>query len=164
MALSAIIDDKRLVINNRIKEICLDGMRDALRGIDLQVEAIDLVLLGISINETDHMHGIISPDCNDIGKESNDKKIMIISLNRLPDEKLGALLAFAVDKFGAKEMQENIDKAVELWQTLAEEGLKKLYCQYFLDFTTGQPDVLGFFDKIHRLLNDGRNANEPNEL
>lgn len=163
MALSAMIDDRRLFINSGIKETCLDRMREGLKEKGLQVEAIDLVLLGISINAKDHSGGIISPDCNDIGKRVGDKT-MIISLNRLSDDQLGILLAFAVEKFGAKEILENIDMAVGLWQAMAEEGLKKLYCQYFLDFTTGQPDTLGFFSKIHKLLHSNGTLNESYEL
>jgi len=151
MPLSAMIGDKRLFINTEIKEKCLDIMREKLKEAGLQVEAIDLVLLGISVAEKDRGSAIIWPGCNDIGKKSEDKT-MIISLNRLKDEQLGALLAFAVNNFGANDLQENINKAIELWQGLAEEGLKKLYCQYFIDFTNGEIDLQGFLHKINELV------------
>lgn len=152
MALSGIIGDKRLFINKDIKENCLDKMRDGLKERGVQVEAIDLVLLGMAVVAKEEASGIISPDCNRIGNNENEKT-MIVSLNRLSDEQIGAMIALAVDKSGSTEIIKDIGKAVELWQMLAEEGLKKLYCQYFLDFGTSNPEVGAFFDRINNLLN-----------
>jgi len=151
MALSAIIGDKRLSINSEIKEKCLDVMRERLKEAGLQVEAIDLVLLGISVAEKDKSIDLIRPDCDEIGKKSNDKT-MIISLNRLNDEQLGALIALALNKFGVQNLDDTLNKAVDLWQKLAEQGLKKLYCKYFIKFEGGEPDLVEFYKKIYDLL------------
>ena len=151
MALSAIIGDKRLSINSEIKEKCLDVMRERLKEAGFQVEAIDLVLLGISVAEKDKSIDLIRPDCDEVGKKSNDKT-MIISLNRLNDEQLGALIALALNKFGVENLDDTLDKAVDLWQKLTEQGLKKLYCKYFINFGSGEPDLEGFYAKIHELL------------
>lgn len=152
MSLSAIIGDKRLSINTQIKETCLDGIRDALKEIGLQVDAVDIVLLALSIINVSDLEGsIINPDCNNIGKDK-DKKTMIISLNRLSDEQLGTMLALAVDTLDVFKINANIDNIVNLWQDLTEEGLKKLYCQYFIDFSTGKPDIPKFFNTISKIL------------
>ncbi len=151
MALSGIIGDKRLFINTEIKEKCLDVMRDKLKEGGVQVEAIDLVLLGIAVLAKEDSNGIMPQDCRNIGNNNSDKT-MIISLNRLSDEQLAALFALAITKLGSANVIKDVGGAVELWQKLGEDGLKKLYCQYFLDFGSSNPDILGFFDNIFYLL------------
>jgi len=151
MPLSVMVGDKRLSINKDIKTKCLDSMREELKENGIQVEAIDLVLLGMAIAFTEQGDRIAPQDCEGIG-DGTSEKTMIMSLNRLSDEQLGTMIALAVHKLVSTDTLKDMDKIVEIWEAMAEEGLKKLYCHHFLDFSSGRPNITAFFESIYNLI------------
>ncbi len=140
--------DPRLSINEGIASECLDNMRRALGEEGLSDDSYHIIMTAIALYR--EKKGDVIPDYQCMEKFDGIKGTrQILNYIRLKDEYLAFLYSEAIKEFGPDHIADILDfkKVSGLWSKWAEEGLKILYCNYFLKYYR-KHDIQEFLDKI----------------
>ncbi|MFP3257207.1 MAG: hypothetical protein RXO36_05365 [Candidatus Nanopusillus acidilobi] len=140
--------DPRMSLDETIFYECLNKMEEELKKDGISVEHADLIVLAISIYEKENKNGITTIDVECEKNFRKGKKIQVLRYNAMDDEYLAYLYSLAINKIGVKNIFD-FKKISEEWEKWAEEGLKILYCKYFIQYYTTNPTK--FFDRILEL-------------
>ena len=146
---SYIPGDPRLSINEEVAKKCLDPIRDALKEDGLKDDSYQVIMTAIALYREKKEHGIPDYNCiQSIEIKKGDRQIL--NYKRLDDEFLAFLYSEAINELG---LEKGLDfkETSRLWEHWAEEGLKILYCNYFLKYHKRQ-DVSQFLDKISGII------------
>lgn len=146
---SYIPGDPRLSINEDVAKNCLDQIREALKEEGLNDDSYQVVMTAIALFREKKEHGIPDYNCiQSLGNTKGDRQIL--NYKRLDDEFLAFLYSEAINELGP-EKGLDFREASRLWAHWAEEGLKILYCNYFLKYYK-RHDVSQFLGKISGVI------------
>jgi hypothetical protein len=143
--------DPRLYISEIIAQECLDKMELSLKNSGIDLDHADLIILAISIYRKIKKGGkdrelIYRQDCEKI--YSKGPKRQILNYVRMDEEHLAYLYAAAIEEFGIENISD-FGMLSKKWEEWAEEGLKILYCNYFLPNYPTTPSA--FYEKMLEL-------------
>jgi hypothetical protein len=144
---SYIPGDPRLSISESVAHGCLDNIRGTLKNENLPDDSYLIIMTAISLWRERKDHGILDFECIDKFNGGKEER-QILNYKRLSDDHLAFLYSEAIKEVG-------IDKAMDfkevskLWSSWAEEGLKILYCNYFMYYA--RKDIGYLLDKIFKM-------------
>lgn len=127
--------DPRLSINEEIASKCLDEMRETFKNEGLTEDSYLIVMTAIALYKERENHGVQDYNCHR-SLEGKKGTRQILNYKRLSDEHLAYLYAEAIKEVGI-EGSLDFKKVSELWSHWVEEGLKIMYCDYYLKFYPG---------------------------
>jgi hypothetical protein len=127
--------DPRLSISEEIASKCLDEIRETFKNEGLTEDSYLIVMTAIALYKERENHGMQDYNCL---KSFEGKKgtRQILNYKRLSDEHLAYLYAEAIKEVGIDGALD-FKKVSELWSHWVEEGLKIMYCDYYLKYYPG---------------------------
>ena len=127
--------DPRLSINEEIASKCLDVIRQTFKDEGLTEDSYLIVMTAIALYRERENHGMQDYNCHGLfeGKKGTRQ---ILNYKRLSDEHLAYLYAEAIKEVGIEGVLD-FKKVSELWSQWVEEGLKIMYCDYYLKYYLG---------------------------
>lgn len=137
--------DPRLSINEEVASKCLDEMREAFKEEGLTEDSYLIVMTAIAIFREKKNHGMQDYNCHNHFEGKRGMR-QIFNYKRLSDEHLAYLYSEAIQEVGVDAVLD-FKRVSELCQSWAEEGLKIMYCDYFLKYYS-KHDMGHFLQKL----------------
>lgn len=124
--------DPRLSISEEVASKCLDEIREAFKDEGLTDDSYLIIMTAIALFKEKKSHGIPDYQCHN-SFEGKKGTRQILNYKRLSDEHLAYLYAEAIKEVGT-EGALDFKRISDLWSHWVEEGLKIMYCDYYLRY------------------------------
>ena len=127
--------DPRLSISEEIASKCLDVIRETFKNEGLTEDSYLIVMTAIALYKERESHGMQDYDCHSLFEGKKGMR-QILNYKRLTDEHLAYLYAEAIKEVGIDSALD-FKRVSDLWSYWVEEGLKIMYCDYYLKYYPG---------------------------